>query len=111
MSWTQEGEYRDLSPRVSFTFSFRCSYSTFLTLYDRSNVLTISGNTSHVTESQSDDSSYKIQERSYGSFARSIAVPPGLKESEIKATLEEGLLKVTMPKRAKDSEAKKITIS
>ena len=92
-------------------FPLSADIQPFLTARVHSNVLTISGNTSHVKESQGEGSSYKIQERSYGSFARSIAVPPGLKESEIKATLEEGLLKVTMPKRAKDSEAKKITIA
>ena len=55
-------------------------------------------------------STFKISERHYGIFARSFGVPPGLKENEIKAELTDGLLKVIMPNKAKDSEAKKITI-
>lgn len=33
----------------------------------------------------------------YGSFARSIALPPGTYESEIKATYENGVLEVRLP--------------
>ena len=60
-----------------------------------SNVLSISGKVEHVAESQSSDSKYQFTERSYGSFERKLAVPPSLKESEISAKLEDGLLKVS----------------
>lgn len=81
-------------------------------IYARSsNLLSISGKTEHVKESQSEGSQYKSCERYYGSFSRTIAVPPGLKETEIKASMEDGLLKVTFPKAVQESEAKKIKIT
>lgn len=77
----------------------------------QNNVLTISGHVEHTEESKAEDSSYKFTERSYGHFTRSIVVPNGIQESEIKANLTDGLLKVEIPKVAKEAAAKRITIS
>ncbi|KAL8286837.1 hypothetical protein RQP46_003843 [Phenoliferia psychrophenolica] len=74
------------------------------------NVLTISGKVEHVSESQGEDAKYKFTERSYGSFERKLAVPPSLKQSDISAKLEDGLLKVSFPKQAKQPEPKKIAV-
>ncbi|KAL8286349.1 hypothetical protein RQP46_004366 [Phenoliferia psychrophenolica] len=79
-----------------------------ISLHD--NVLSISGKVEHVSESQGEDAKYKFSERSYGSFERKLAVPPSLKESDISAKLEDGLLKVSFPKKVKESETKKITV-
>ena len=64
----------------------------------------------HTNESQAPGASYSYSERRYGSFARSIAVPAGLKGAEIKATFD-GLFKVDIPKQGKETAATKITIS
>ncbi|KAK4704337.1 HSP20 family protein, partial [Phenoliferia sp. Uapishka_3] len=80
-----------------------------ISLHD--NVLSIAGKVSHVSESEGEGSSFKFSERSYGSFERKLAVPPSLKESEISAKLEDGLLKVTIPKKAKEAEPKKIAVN
>jgi HSP20 family protein len=47
-------------------------------------------------------------ERNYGSFARSLQLPASVDPAGIKATLEKGVLKVTMPKKMAD--VKKIPV-
>jgi HSP20 family protein len=49
-------------------------------------------------------------ERSYGSFARSIQLPPGIDLGRIKAKFEQGVLIVTIPKGA-GAHARKIPIA
>ena len=51
-----------------------------------------------------------VTERSFGSFTRSIPVSPGLKESDIQAKMEDGLLTLEFPKVEAPS-AKKIEIA
>jgi HSP20 family protein len=43
---------------------------------------------------------YRLVERSYGSFERTLAMPPGVETSKIKAKLNRGVLKVEIPKSA-----------
>ncbi|KAG7444767.1 uncharacterized protein BT62DRAFT_899059, partial [Guyanagaster necrorhizus] len=54
---------------------------------------------------------YAVRERKYGKFLRTLRLPQGIKEEEIKASLENGLLTVTFPKTAPETMVKKITIS
>ena len=52
-----------------------------------------------------------VVERSYGSFSRSIQVPPGTKPEDITANMAKGVLTVTLPKTVKaQPEAKKIEV-
>jgi HSP20 family protein len=71
-------------------------------------VLTIRGEKS--AEDETKDGDYHYRERSYGSFFRSISIPPGIDESKIKATLKKGLLTVTIPKTPA-AKAKKIEVT
>ena len=64
-------------------------------------VLTVSGEKKH--------ENYQFVERSYGSFSRSIALPPGVTADQINATLSKGVLKVTVPTPAKP-EPKQIAV-
>ncbi|KAJ7784632.1 HSP20-like chaperone [Mycena metata] len=41
---------------------------------------------------------YAIRERRYGKYARTLQLPQGVKEEEIKANMENGVLTVTFPK-------------
>lgn len=59
--------------------------------------LTVSGETSSNKESKDEEESYVFQERSYGSYSRSYYVGD-IKENEIKASLQDGILKITLPK-------------
>jgi HSP20 family protein len=50
-------------------------------------------------------------ETSYGAFQRGIALPPGVKEEEIKASYENGILEVVVPGAGQSSSPRKIPIS
>lgn len=43
---------------------------------------------------------YRLVERSYGSFERAVALPPGVDASKVKAKMAKGILKVEVPKPA-----------
>jgi len=58
--------------------------------------LTIKGETKAEQEIKKED--YLYQERRYGSFARSIVLPSGLKPDKAEATIEDGVLTLTIPK-------------
>lgn len=67
-------------------------------------VLTVSGEKR--TETERKDKTYTLSERSYGSFTRSIPLPAGVDPAAIKATVANGVLKVTVPKPASAKAAK-----
>ncbi len=71
-------------------------------------ILTIRGE--RKAEKEEKDKNYRLFERSYGAFARSLALPPGTDPHKIKASIDKGVLKVTVekpePKVAKKIEVK-----
>jgi len=71
------------------------------------NVLTISGEKK--AEKEEKDKNYRVFERSYGSFLRTLELPDGVNPDNIKATLTNGVLKVTVPKPA-PAQAKKVEV-
>ncbi|KAJ7088367.1 HSP20-like chaperone [Mycena belliarum] len=54
---------------------------------------------------------YAIRERRFGKIARTLQLPQGVKESEVKAAMENGILTVTFPKTTPEQTPKKITIA
>ena len=68
-------------------------------------VLTIRGEKN--AEKEEKDKNYRLVERSYGSFERSIELPDGVKSEDVKATIAKGVLTVKVPKPA---PAKKIEV-
>jgi HSP20 family protein len=64
----------------------------------RNDVLTIKGEKK--AEREEKEKNYHLVERSYGSFTRSIQLPPGLDANKVKASMDKGVLTVTMPKPA-----------
>ncbi len=66
-----------------------------LQLHD--NVLTIRGRKEQ--KHQEEEGRYRRVERSYGTFARSLALPRAVDESAVSANLENGVLEVRLPKR------------
>lgn len=70
-------------------------------------VLTISGEKR--AEKERKDKGYKFIERSYGAFSRSIELPDGIDGAKIKATIADGVLKVTAPRRP-SAEPQKIEV-
>jgi HSP20 family protein len=59
------------------------------------NVLAITGEKTESTEV--DEKDFHRRERSYGRFARRIALPDGAQKDQIAATFKDGVLKVKMP--------------
>jgi HSP20 family protein len=62
------------------------------------NVLTIRGEKK--AEKEEKDKGYRLVERNYGSFVRSLELPDGVNADAIKASIDKGVLKVTVPKPA-----------
>jgi HSP20 family protein len=71
------------------------------------NVLTIRGEKKAEKEDKSKN--YHVTERSYGAFARTLALPDGIDTDAIKASIAKGVLKVTVPKPA-PAKQKKVEI-
>jgi HSP20 family protein len=70
-------------------------------------VLTIRGE--KTSQKDEGDKNYRLVERSYGSFSRSIELPPGVDPAAVQASLSKGVLTVTIPKPA-PTVAKKIEV-
>jgi HSP20 family protein len=58
--------------------------------------LTIKGGTKAEEEVKKED--YLYQERRYGVFSRSVVLPSGLKTDKAEATIDDGVLTLTIPK-------------
>ncbi len=59
-------------------------------------MLTIKGETKAEQEVKKED--YMYQERRYGAFSRSVILPSGLRTEKCEATMEDGVLTLTIPK-------------
>jgi HSP20 family protein len=59
-------------------------------------VLTVSGERVRKNEVKQDD--YYRYERRFGTFTRSVALPAGVKDDEIEASYENGVLEIRVPK-------------
>ncbi len=70
-------------------------------------VLTIRGEKK--AEKEERDKNYHMVERSYGSFARSLELPKGVDADAIKASIVNGVLKVSVPKPV-PAQVKKIEV-
>ena len=69
--------------------------------------LTIKGETKAKQEIKKEN--YLYQERRYGTFSRSVALPGGLKPDRAEATMEDGVLTLTIPK-AEELKPKSIKV-
>ena len=70
-------------------------------------VLTVSGE--HKEEKEEKKEDYLRRERSYGSFSRSLTLPPGVDAEAIEATSHDGVLEVKVP-LPKESRKKAVEI-
>ena len=71
-------------------------------------ILTVSGG--HQEETEEKDERYVRRERRYGSFVRSMALPPGVDPKHIKASTRDGVVEVTIP-LPKEATKEKVTIT
>jgi HSP20 family protein len=70
------------------------------------NMLTISSEREETKEQK--DEQYTRKEFSYASFSRSFSVPDDVKQDKIDAVYEDGILKISLPKK-EDARAKSIS--
>jgi HSP20 family protein len=61
-------------------------------------MLTVSGEKKSEKETQDDH--FRMSERSYGAFSRSVRLPLSAEAGQIKATMTDGVLKIVAPKQA-----------
>jgi HSP20 family protein len=71
------------------------------------NVLTIRGEKK--AEKEEKEKNYRLVERSYGAFERTLELPEGVNADAIKANIAKGVLKVIIPK-PEPAQAKKIEV-
>lgn len=76
----------------------------------KENVLTIEGMRETTSQTQDPKGGYYAQERSYGSFARSLSLPGPVDESKIVAAYEDGVLTITLPKAPGQKDVQKVAI-
>ena len=76
----------------------------------KENVLTIEGMREVTNKTGDPQSGYYAQERSYGSFARSLSLPGPVDESKIAAEYKNGVLTITLPKAPGQKDAQKVAI-
>lgn len=74
------------------------------------NVLTVSGQKNEVREEGDEERRYHVYERHFGSFNRSFTLPRTVDPNDIRATFDNGILTVKMPKVA-EAKGRKIEIS
>lgn len=61
-------------------------------------------------EHTEDQHGYRRVERSYGDFYRAVTLPEGANTEQVKAELQDGLLKVTVPVAAAEPKSRQIPI-
>ena len=71
--------------------------------------LVISGQRSEEREEGGDDQGYRVLERSFGTFYRTVPLPQGTNPDEIEAVMRDGVLKVTLP-LTEDARPRRIQI-
>ncbi|MFX4220398.1 MAG: Hsp20/alpha crystallin family protein [Thalassobaculum sp.] len=67
--------------------------------------MTVSGEKRNSRDEKTD--SYIFSERTYGAFRRSFRFPPDVDESGIEAHCEDGILRLTLPKKSEIAEGKR----
>jgi len=72
-------------------------------------ILTIRGEKKMEAEKDEKDRNVHLAERTYGVFYRALQLPPGVDPSSVQAAMQNGVLKITIPKPAR-SQARKIEV-
>ncbi len=74
------------------------------------NVLVIRGETRQEQQTGEKQSNYHIMERRYGRFSRAVSLPTAVKSDQVRATLDNGILHLEIPK-AEEVKPRKISVS
>ncbi|KAF5313826.1 hypothetical protein D9619_013031 [Psilocybe cf. subviscida] len=71
--------------------------------------LTVSAETKQ--SSEHDVNGYAVRERRFGKFSRTLQLPQGVLDDQIKASLDNGVLTITFPKATAEQATKRISIA
>ncbi|KAF8804139.1 HSP20-like chaperone [Phlegmacium glaucopus] len=116
----RNGAIRSFKPRLNLhedtekniataTFEFPGVSKDDVQLSFQNGKLTVSAETKKSEEHA--ENGYTLRERLFGKFSRTLQLPQGVKDEQIKATMENGLLTVTFPKTLPELAPKKIAVS
>ncbi|PPQ76230.1 hypothetical protein CVT26_008582 [Gymnopilus dilepis] len=94
---------------VTATFEFPGATKDNVQIDVQNGKLTVSAETKQSTDLN--ENGYAVRERRFGKFSRTLQLPQGVKDEEIKASMENGVLTVTFPKSTPELAPKKIAIN
>jgi HSP20 family protein len=106
--WAPPVNIRETSDGFSFDIELAGFKPEDVELTCDNGVLTVRGER-HEERKEGDEGRYHLVERRYGEFSRSFQLPQGVKEDNIHAEFDNGLLRVQVPK-AEIPQPKKISI-
>ncbi|KAF9484312.1 small heat shock protein [Pholiota conissans] len=115
-----EGAVRTFRPRmdlhedkeknlVTATFEFPGVKKEDIQIDVNNGRLTVSAETKQ--SSDYEEGGYAVRERRFGQFSRTLQLPEGIKEQEINASVDSGVLTVTFPRSTPEQAPKRITIA
>ncbi|KJA21304.1 hypothetical protein HYPSUDRAFT_187536 [Hypholoma sublateritium FD-334 SS-4] len=58
-----------------------------------------------------DEGGYAIRERRFGKYSRTLQLPQGVQDDEIKASMDNGVLTITFPRTTPDLAPKRVSIA
>lgn len=93
---------------VTATFEFPGLTKEDINIDVHNGRLTVSAETKFSSEHNQEG--YAVKERRVGKFSRTLQLPQGVKDEEIKAAMENGVLTVTFPKTSPAAAPKRITV-
>ncbi|KAF5313920.1 hypothetical protein D9619_013043 [Psilocybe cf. subviscida] len=117
---SQDGAVRSFKPRmdlhedkeknlVTANFEFAGVPKEDIQIDVRDGKLTVSAESKQ--SSEHDEKGYAVRERRFGKYSRTLQLPQGIKDEEIKATMANGVLTVTFPKSTPEQQPKRISIN
>jgi HSP20 family protein len=115
-----DGAMRHLKPRmdlhedaeknlVTATFEFPGVTKDQIQIDVHNDRLTVSAE--NKLSEEHEESGYAIRERRFGKYSRTLQLPTGLNEKQIKAAMDNGVLTITFPKATAEQTPKKIAIA
>ncbi|KAJ3570598.1 hypothetical protein NP233_g4296 [Leucocoprinus birnbaumii] len=94
---------------VSATFEFPGVKKEDIQLEVRDSFLTVSAE--NKTSTELEENGYIIRERRSGKFSRSLRLPKGINDADIKAAMEDGILTITFPRTSPEQEPRRISVA
>lgn len=107
--WSPAVNVRELDQELLFTIEVPGVAQSDVEVTTENGVLTVRGQRAQ-EQSEGEEGRYHLAERGYGSFVRRFQLPQGVKNEEIQADVDNGLLTVRVRKAALP-EAKQIHIT